>query len=134
MITDDRIIDGKMQYDINREAGKILALSSCKVDKYEYLTGEKILSSDQSRIIEQAVFTYSSLSKSFEKQIKTIEEQGKNQVEALEVLKPITQKLTIKDTIPENKLSKEAKNKVNKIKEIEKNDKQRKIIFKNEYI
>ena len=120
MITDDRIIDGKMQYDINREAGKILALSSCKVDKYEYLTGEKILSSDQSRIIEQAVFTYSSLSKSFEKQIKTIEEQGKNQVEALEVLKPITQKLTIKDTIPENKLSKEAKNKVNKIKEIKK--------------
>ena len=120
MITDDRIIDGKMQYDINREAGKILALSSCKVDKYEYLTGEKILSSDQSRIIEQAVFTYSSLSKSFEKQIETIEEQGKNQVEALEVLKPITQKLTIKDTIPENKLSKEAKNKVNKIKEIEK--------------
>ena len=89
MITDDRIIDGKMQYDINREAGKILALSSCKVDKYEYLTGEKILSSDQSRIIEQAVFTYSSLSKSFEKQIKTIEEQGKNQVEALEVLKPL---------------------------------------------
>ena len=78
-----------MQYDINREAGKILALSSCKVDKYEYLTGEKILSSDQSRIIEQAVFTYSSLSKSFEKQIKTIEEQGKNQVEALEVLKPL---------------------------------------------
>ena len=89
MITDDWIIDGKMQYDINREAGKILALSSCKVDKYEYLTGEKILSSDQSRIIEQAVFTYSSLSKSFEKQIKTIEEQGKNQVEALEVLKPL---------------------------------------------
>ena len=89
MITDDRIIDGKMQYDINREAGKILALSSCKVDKYEYLSGEKILSSDQSRIIEQAVFTYSSLSKSFEKQIKTIEEQGKNQVEALEVLKPL---------------------------------------------
>ena len=89
MITDDRIIDGKMQYDINREAGKILALSSCKVDKYEYLTGEKILSSDQSRIIEQAVFTYSSLSKSFEKQIKTIEEQGKNHVEALEVLKPL---------------------------------------------
>ena len=89
MITDDRIIDGKMQYDINREAGKILALSSCKVDKYEYLTGEKILSSDQSRIIGQAVFTYSSLSKSLEKQIKTIEEQGKNQVEALEVLKPL---------------------------------------------
>ena len=47
------------------------------------------MSSDQSRIIEQAVFTYSSLSKSFEKQIKTIEEQGKNQVEALEVLKPL---------------------------------------------
>ena len=92
MITDDRIIDSKMQYDINREAGKILALSSCKVGKYEYLTGEEILPSDQSRIIEQDVFTYSSLSKAFEKQIKTIEKQGKNQVEALEVLKPITQK------------------------------------------
>ena len=42
--------------------------------KYEDLTGEEILPSNQSRIIEQAKFTYSSLGKAFEKQTKTIEE------------------------------------------------------------
>ena len=47
MIIDDQIIDEKLQYDINREAGKILALSSGKIDKYEYLTGEDILQSNQ---------------------------------------------------------------------------------------
>ena len=56
---------------------KISALSSGKSDKFEYLTGEEILPSDQSRIIEQAKFTYSPLGKAFEKQIKAIEEQGK---------------------------------------------------------
>ena len=118
--TDDKIKDEKLQYDIDREAAKIPALSSDKIDKYEYPTGEEILPSDQSKIIEQAKVTYSPLGKAFEKQIKTIEEQGKKQVEALEVLKPITQKLTIKDAIPENTLREEAKNELNKIKEIEK--------------
>ena len=69
-------------------------------------------------MIEQAKFTYSPLGKALEKQRKTIEEQGKEQVEALEVLKPNTQKLTIKDMILENKLSEEAKNKLDKIKEV----------------
>ena len=72
------------------------------------------------RIIEQTKITYSPLSKAFEKQIKTIEEQVKKQIEALKVLKPIAQKLTIKDVIPENAISEEAKNELNKIKEIEK--------------
>ena len=40
MTIDDKIEDEKLQYDINREAAKILALSSGKIDKYEYLTGE----------------------------------------------------------------------------------------------
>ena len=44
-------------------------LSSGKIDKDEYLTGEEILPFDQSRIIEQAKFTYSPLGKTFEKQI-----------------------------------------------------------------
>ena len=57
--------DQKLQYDINREAAKISALSSRKIDKYEYLAGEEILQSDQSRIIEQVTFTYSPLRKSF---------------------------------------------------------------------
>ena len=46
MTTDDQIKDEKLQYDINREAAKIAALSSGKIDNYEYLTGEKILSSN----------------------------------------------------------------------------------------
>ena len=78
MTVADKIKDEKMQYDINIEAAKISALSSGKIDKYEYLPGEEILLSDQSRIIEQANFTYSNLEKAFEKQIKAIEEQGKN--------------------------------------------------------
>ena len=78
MTIDDHVRDEKLQYDINREAAKISALSSGKIDKYEYLTGEGILPSNQKQIIEQAKFTYSSLGKAFEKQIKTIEDQGKN--------------------------------------------------------
>ena len=61
MTIDDKIRDEKLQYDINREAAKISALSSRKIDKYEYLTGEEILPSDQSRIIEQAKFTRQSI-------------------------------------------------------------------------
>ena len=73
-----------LQYDINREAAKISALSSGKIDKYEYLTGEEILPSNQQQIIQQAKFTYSPLGKAFEKQIKTIEDQGKKQVKAIQ--------------------------------------------------
>ena len=47
----------RLRYDINRETAKILVLSSGKIDKYEYLTDEEILPSDQSIIIEQAKFT-----------------------------------------------------------------------------
>ena len=75
MIIDDKIKDEKLQYDINREAAKISVLSSGKIDEYEFLTGKEILPADQSRIIEKAMFTYSPLSKGFEKQIKTIKGQ-----------------------------------------------------------
>ena len=87
MAINDQISDGKLQYNINREAAKIFALSSGKIRKYEYLTSEDILQSNQQQIIEQAKFTYSRLGKAFEKQIKTIEDQEKKQVEALENLK-----------------------------------------------
>ena len=93
----DQIRDEKLQYDINREAAKISALSSGKIHKYEYLTGEDILPSNQQQIIEQARFTYSPLGKAFEKQIKTIEDQGQKQVEALKELKPKEQTKPIKD-------------------------------------
>ena len=75
MTIEDQIKDEKLQYDINREAAKISALSSGKIDKYEYLTGEEILPSNQQQIIEQAKFTYSRLGKAFQKQTKTIENQ-----------------------------------------------------------
>ena len=117
---DDKIKDEKLQYDNDREAAKLSAVSSGKIDKYEYLSGEETLPSDQSRIIEKAKLTYSPLGKAFEKQIKTIEKQGKKQFEALKVLKLNIQKLTIKDAIPENTLTEEARNELNKIKEIEK--------------
>ena len=70
------------------KAAKISALSSGKIHKYEYLTGEDLLSSNQQQTIEQARFTYSPFGKTFEKQIKTIEYQGKKQVKALNTLKP----------------------------------------------
>ena len=83
MTINDQIRDEKLQYDINREAAKISALSSGKIHKYEYLTGEDIIPSNQQQIIEQAKFTYCPLGKAFEKQIKTIKDQGQKQVEAL---------------------------------------------------
>ena len=84
MTIEDQIKDEKLQYDINREAAKISALSSGKIDKYEYLTGEEILPSNQQQIIQQAKFNYSPLGKVLEKQIKTIEDQGKKQVKAIQ--------------------------------------------------
>ena len=56
---------------------KISALSSGKIDKYEYLTDEEILPSKKQQIIEQVKFNYSPLGKAFEKQTKTIEDQRK---------------------------------------------------------
>ena len=67
MTIEDQIRDEKLQYDINRESAKVLTLSSGKIDKYEYLTGEEILPSNQLQIIE---------------------DQGKKQIDALEDLKP----------------------------------------------
>ena len=57
----DKIRDEKLQYDINREAAKSSPLSSGKINKHKYLTGEEILPSDQCRIIEKVKFTYSPL-------------------------------------------------------------------------
>ena len=61
MTIDDKIKDEKLQYDIVREAAKISILSSGKIDKQEYLTGEEILPSNQREIIEQVKFVYSPL-------------------------------------------------------------------------
>ena len=116
MTINDKIKNEKLHCDSDREATKISALSSGKVDKYEYPKDEDILTSDQSRIIEQANFTYSSLGEAFEKQFKI-------------------QILTIKDAIPENILNEKTKNKLNKIKEIKKKvDRENLVCRTNEYI
>ena len=68
MAIDDKIIDEKLQYNINREAVKTSVLSSSKIGKYKYIRGEESLSSDENRMIKQAKFTY-------EKQTKAIKHQ-----------------------------------------------------------
>ena len=84
MTIDDKIRNEKLQYDIDRKAARIPALSSKKIDKYEYLTGQEILPFNQRQIIEPATFTYSVLGKAFKRQTKTIEDQGENQIKAIE--------------------------------------------------
>ena len=131
MTIEDQIKDEKLQYDINREAAKISALSSRKLDKYEYLTGEEILPSNQQQIIQQAKFNYSPLGKAIEKQIKTIKDQGEKQVVALESLKFPDKKLTsIKDFIPTENLNPETINEIKRIEEIEKNVDKNKMVYK----
>ena len=81
MTIDNKIRDEKLQYDINREAEKISALSSGKIDKYEYLTDEGIVPPYQRRMIEQAKFTYSPLGKVLknrQKQLKTRRKTNKS--------------------------------------------------------
>ena len=131
MTIEDQIKDEKLQYDINREAAKISALSSGKLDKYEYPTGEAILPSNQQQIIQQAKFNYSPLGKAIEKQIKTIKDQGEKQVDALESLKHPDKKLPpIKDFIPIENLSPEIINEIKRIEEIEKKVDRNKMFYK----
>ena len=121
----------KLQYDINREAAKISALSSDKIDKYEYVTGEEILPSNQQQIIGQAKFTYSALGKAFEKQIKIIEDQGQKQFEALKSLKSDNKKLTIEEVISESALiMKKLKKTLIKVKKQKKLQTEKKLIYK----
>ena len=121
MTIEDQIKDEKLQYDINREAAKISALSSGKIDKYEYLTGEEILPSNQQQII-QAKFAYSLLGKAYEKQIKTIEDQGKKQVKAIQDKQIVNNNVDYKDKLllsKEREIFKDIYNKIlDKIEEL----------------
>ena len=129
MTIEDQIKDEKLQYDINREAAKISALSSGKIDKYEYLNGEEILPSNQQQIIQQAKFNYSPLGKALEKQRKTIEDQGEKQVDAL---KTSYKKLpSVKDFVPTEKFNLEIINEIKRIEEIDKNVDRDKMVYKS---
>ena len=131
MTIEDQIRDEKLQYDINREAAKISALSSGKIDKYKYLTGEEILPYNQQQIIEQAKFSYSPLGKAFEKQTKIIEDQGEKQVDALKSLKPSDKQLpSIRDFISKEKLNSEIVNEIERIEEEERKVDRSKMVYK----
>ena len=84
MTIDNKIRDEKIQHDIDRESAKISALSSGKLHKYEYLTGEDILPSNQQQIIDKGRFTYFPSGKAFEKQIETIKDQAEKQIKAIQ--------------------------------------------------
>ena len=89
-------MQNETQYDLDRKAAKISALSSNNLDKYEYLTGEDL--SLKSSTVEQANFEYSPLGKSFNnglerddqreglfKRLKNIEGKNEAQLKAIEV-------------------------------------------------
>ena len=129
MTIEDQVKDEKLQYDINREAAKISGLSSGKLDKYEYLTGEEILPLNQQQIIQQAKFNYSPLGIALEKQRKTIKDQGEKQVDAL---KTSYKKLrSIKDFVPTEKFNLEIIDEIKRIEEIEKNVDRDKMVYES---
>ena len=74
MTIDDQIKDGKIQYDINRGAAKISALSSGKINEYEYPTGEEIVPSNQK--LNLLILLWEKLLKNKQKQLK-IKEKNK---------------------------------------------------------
>ena len=86
-----------LPYDINREAAKISALSSGKINNYEYLTSEKLLPPDQSSMVEQTQFIYFPLGSAFEKQIKKTEDQERKQIDAIKNQNENLAALTNKD-------------------------------------
>ena len=138
MTIEDQIRDEKLQYDINREATKISALTSSKIDNYEYLTGEELLPSNQQQIIEQAKFTHSPLGKAFGKQTRTIKDQGEKQIKAIQDKRPIKSiekftyvindsSIVLKEREIYNKLTEESFDKINDLdKKVDTN----KLVFK----
>ena len=64
-IPDDKIRTSKAQYDLDRQAAKISALSSGELEKYEYLSGEDL--GYKPDIVQKAKFEYSPLGQVFNK-------------------------------------------------------------------
>ena len=118
-IIDDKIRDEKLQYNIDRQAAKNSALSSWKIDKYESLTGEEMLLTDQKRVIKQAKLTYFPLEKKFEIQTKRLKRKEEKQVKALKAL--MEEELeSIEGSFPKITRTDEIKNEIDEIKKKEK--------------
>ena len=118
-IIDDKIRDEKLQYNIDRQAAKKSALSSWKIGKYESLTGEEMLLTDQKRVIKQAKLTYFPLEKKFEIQTKRLKRKEEKQVKALKAL--MEEELeSIEGSFPKITRTDEIKNEIDEIKKKEK--------------
>ena len=119
MVNHNQIKDEKLQYHVNGEATKIWALWSGKIDKYEYLTCEKVLPSNQKQTIEQA---------------KSFKEQTKQQVIAIKDLNisdKTNELIQIEVIFPQNILNDLNSNKLWKIIELEDSIELGKLNYKN---
>ena len=67
-ILDDKIKVNQAQYNLDKEAAKISALSSKEVDKYEYLTGVDL--GYKLEVVEKVKFEYSPLGEALNKGLK----------------------------------------------------------------
>ena len=74
-ILDDEIKANQAQYDLDREAAKVSALSSKEMDTYKYLTGEDL--EYKPGVVEKAKFEYFSLGKVFNKRLKKEDKKGR---------------------------------------------------------
>ena len=94
-ILDRKIKQNEAQYDLDKEAAKLSALSSKNLDKYEYLTRKNL--DLKPSTVEQAKYEYSALGKILSKglsekdrkeglfkRIKNIEGKNEKQLKAIE--------------------------------------------------
>ena len=72
-ILDGKIVQNEAQYDLDKKAAKISALSSNNLEKYEYLTGEDL--GLKPSTVEQTKFEYSPLGKVFTKGLEKEEDK-----------------------------------------------------------
>ena len=115
---DHNFRDEKLQHNINKEAAKISALPSRKINKFEYLTDKEILPYNRSQMIEQAKFTYSPLRKALKKQTRTKLQSSSlsNKKDELNQIESIFPKNQVNDLITD---------KLKEIKQLEEIDKEK---------
>ena len=90
-ILNRKIMQNEAQYDLDRKAAKISALSSNNFDKYEYLTGEDL--GLKSNTIEQARFEYSPLGKILNKGLDKDEDKKEGLLKRLKNIEDNNEKL-----------------------------------------
>ena len=134
-ILNRKIKQNESQYDLNREATKISALSSNNLDKYELLAGEDL--GLKPSTVEQAKFDYSPLGKKFNKGLSE-DDKNKGLLKRLKYIEDenkVKNKVKNKDIIEvtdfvDHPLSSEAKKLINEIKTMQKNVDYRKLKIK----